>query len=99
MGFLSDLFKSTPSVDYKTLIASGARVVDVRSPQEFQSGHAKGSLNIPLDTLDKNMKTIKGLKGPVILVCRSGNRASSALNILKKNGLEAVNAGAWQNVK
>lgn len=84
------------TVDYKELIANGAVVVDVRTPGEFQSGHVKGSKNIPLQTLQNSISSLKNKE--VILVCRSGARAASAKNMLGKHGITAYNAGAWQNV-
>ena len=49
------------------LIEDGAVVIDVRSPQEFQSGHAKGSKNIPLQNLNGKVNQLKGKE--VIIVC------------------------------
>ena len=38
-GFLKNLFG--PKADFKALVASGAMIIDVRSPQEFDAGHVK----------------------------------------------------------
>lgn len=84
------------TVNYKELITNGAVVVDVRTPGEFQSGHVKGSKNIPLQTLQNSISSLKNKE--VILVCRSGGRAASAKNMLTKHGITAYNAGAWQNL-
>lgn len=84
------------NVDYLGLITNGAIVVDVRSEQEYNNGHANGSINIPLHELSSNLSNLKGKE--VILVCRSGARASTAKSLLKKNGISAYNAGAWQTV-
>ncbi|MFT5217715.1 MAG: phage shock protein E [Parvicella sp.] len=98
MGFLSNLFKSIKGerVDFVALIQSGAVVVDVRSPQEFKSGHADGSKNIPLQSLSGSLSKLKNKE--VILVCKSGGRAARAKSILSNSGIKAHNAGAWQNV-
>ena len=99
MGFFQSIKEQifgTP-VDYRELISKGAIVVDVRSPQEFQTGHAKGSKNIPLQNLNGKVKQLKGKE--VILVCKSGMRASQAKSTLLKNGITCHNAGAWQSVK
>lgn len=95
MGLLSNLFGGS-SANYKELIEEGAVVVDVRTPQEFKSGHVKGSKNIPLQTLSARMSELEGKV--VVLVCRSGGRAASARSMLKRNGIVAHNAGAWQNI-
>ena len=44
-SFIKSLFG--PSIDYKALILKGTIIIDVRSPQEFDNGHIKGSKNIP----------------------------------------------------
>ena len=73
----------------------GAIILDVRSPEEFAGGHAKGSKNIPLGKVESKMNTIKKWNKPVIACCASGMRSGSAVSILKQNGVEAYNAGSW----
>jgi rhodanese-related sulfurtransferase len=73
-------------------------IVDVREENEYKSGHAEGSINLPLSKIEKGeISDIKDFSGKVILVCRSGNRAGIALELLKKNGFKGsvVNGGAW----
>lgn len=98
MGIFNNLKSSLfgPSVDYHELIRGGAVVVDVRSPQEFQGGHFKGSKNIPLSSLGTKVSKLKGKQ--VILVCRSGARAGQAKSLLSQKGIEAYNAGPWQRL-
>ena len=86
-----------PPIDYKELIKNGAVIVDVRSPQEFKSGHAKKSKNIPLNVLKSKTSTLKGKE--VLLVCKSGGRAGMAKSILKKEGIIAHNLGPWQKAQ
>jgi phage shock protein E len=86
-----------PPIDYKELIKNGAVIVDVRSPQEFKSGHAKKSKNIPLNVLKSKTSTLKGKE--VLLVCKSGGRAGMAKSILKKEGILAYNLGPWQKAQ
>lgn len=63
-----------------------AVLVDIRSNAEFNKGHIEQSLNLPLDSLDSNLKKLNKYRGkPVILVCQSGMRAGKAAGILKKN--------------
>lgn len=84
-----------PKVDFKELVNNGAVIIDVRSKGEFQSGHLKGSLNIPLDVLQNNLSVIKKEK-VVITCCASGVRSSAAKRILKSNGFtEVYNGGSW----
>jgi rhodanese-related sulfurtransferase len=98
MGFLKKLFGFGPSADFKTLVANGAQIIDVRTPQEFKSGHIKGSVNIPLQNLNSQLSKIKKDK-PVITCCASGMRSASAKSILKSNGFQEVhNGGGWMSL-
>ncbi len=45
------------SVDFRQLLAKGAVIVDVRTPEEFRSGHLAGAINIPLDRLPSQIAT------------------------------------------
>lgn len=98
MGLLSSLFGlgGSNQEEIKKMLESGAQIIDVRTVGEFKSGNAKGSKNIPLSELNNRLQELKGKD--IVLVCKSGGRASQAQNILKRNGINAVNAGAWQNV-
>lgn len=79
------------------LIASGAIVVDVRTPQEFETGAREGSLNFPLTDLVARAKELDQNK-TIILCCASGTRSAIATGILKKLGFKNVlNAGPWMN--
>lgn len=85
-----------PAVDFAQLVKEGAVIVDVRSKSEFASGHIKGSVNIPLDTLSNNLSKLKSKDKPVITCCASGMRSASAKGILKSNGYTQVyNGGGW----
>jgi phage shock protein E len=100
MGLLSRIFGAPAAeADFAALMANGAKIIDVRTEGEFKSGALRDSINIPLDTMQGQVKKVKGYKKVIILVCRSGARASSAKSILSKAGVEVYNAGAWQNLK
>lgn len=93
---LKNLLGIGPKIDMAELIAKGAVIVDVRTPGEFQSGHAKGSINIPLDQLAAISKKVKNREQPIITCCASGMRSASAKMYLKKQGYVSVyNAGPW----
>ena len=59
---------SSESIDFKALINEGAVIIDVRSPQEFQSGHVRKSKNIPLNELDMKYKTLKKINLLLLVV-------------------------------
>lgn len=97
---LRNIFGLGPKVNYKELIADGAMVIDVRTKGEFSSGHAKGSVNIPLDQLGSAVKKLKDKDKTIITCCASGMRSASAKAILRANGFNNVhNAGSWFNLK
>jgi phage shock protein E len=97
MGILSKLFG--PKVNFDELIKEGAQIIDVRTKGEFQSGHVKGAINIPLDQLRSNLNKIDKNKN-VITCCASGMRSASAKSILKASGLTKVhNGGSWTSLK
>lgn len=77
---------------------SDAVVIDVRTVQEFQSGHVNGSENIVLNSIPAKVSEIKALNKKIIAVCRSGARSGQATSFLIKNGIDAINGGPWQNV-
>lgn len=88
-----------PRIDYPGLIEQGAIILDVRSKSEFGSGHIKGAVNIPVDSLRANLNKLKDKNIPVITCCASGMRSASAKNILKANGFTHVyNGGGWQSL-
>lgn len=98
LGFLQKLLFGNP-VDYKELMNRGALIVDVRTPNEFKSGHIQGSKNYPLDSLRGKVNDLKKLNKPVITVCLSGGRSSVAKNMLKGAGIEVYNGGPWTSLR
>jgi rhodanese-related sulfurtransferase len=76
-----------------TAIASGAsvRVLDVRTPGEFENRHIPGAYNVPLDQLAEHAPELRSVGGGmVVLVCQSGQRASRAEALLHREGMPDV---------
>jgi len=66
-------------------------LIDVRSADEFASGHLQGAVNIPHDRITDEIGSVAADKSArIILYCRSGRRADTALNALKAAGYENV---------
>jgi rhodanese-related sulfurtransferase len=64
------------------------RVLDVRTPAEFETAHIPGAYNVPLDTLREHRGDLLAhLDEDVVLVCRSGQRAAQAEGSLAAAGL------------
>ena len=97
---IKNLFGMGPKVDYAELVKKGAIILDVRSKGEFNGGHIKGAINIPVDSLGSNLGKLKDKKKPIITCCASGMRSASAKGILKSNGYEEVhNGGGWMSLQ
>lgn len=64
---------------------SAVMLVDVRDPKEVASGAIKGSVNIPMNELEKKISTLPTDK-PVIFVCGTGARAGEAYDTVKMLG-------------
>ena len=98
MGILSKIFGRAEEHNYKEMLQNGAVIIDVRSAQEFSSGHIKNSKNIPLNTLPSKINELKKYN-QIIVCCQSGMRSASAASILKKSGIQnVVNAGGWNSL-
>ena len=96
---IKNLFGFGTKVDYAELVKQGAIILDVRSKGEYQGGHIKGSINIPVDTLKKNLSKLKK-DSPIITCCASGMRSASAKSILKSKGFTEVhNGGGWSSLQ
>jgi len=87
------------ATDFKTIYDKGAIILDVRSPQEFSTGHIKGAINIPVDQLKSKMAELKQKGKPFITCCRSGARSAMAKSALESAGLEVYNGGAWTSLQ
>lgn len=71
--------------------AAPPRVLDVRTPGEFETAHIAGAYNVPLDLLREHRdEIIKHLDDEIVLVCRSGQRAAQAEESLRNAGLANV---------
>ena len=70
---------------------SGALLLDVRTPEEYRSGHIPESKNIPLQTID-TVESIAANKDTALYVyCLSGARSRQAVGMLKQMGYTNVN--------
>lgn len=88
-----------PKVDFSQLVKNGAVIIDVRTKAEYQQGHIKNSMNIPLNNLSNHYSKLKKDQ-PIITCCASGMRSAQAKNILQANGFTQVfNGGGWSSLK
>ncbi|MFC3688858.1 rhodanese-like domain-containing protein [Aquipuribacter hungaricus] len=95
--------RTTDAAALQETLASGqVRVLDVRTPAEFETMHIPGAYNVPLDTLKEHREELSAhLDDDVVLVCRSGVRATQAEQALAGAGLpnlQVLDGGilAWE---
>lgn len=98
LDIIKNLF-GMDKIDYAALLKEGAIILDVRSKAEFDGGHIKNSINIPVDQLEQNLSRLKDKNKTIITCCASGMRSASAKNILQNNGYKNVhNGGGWSSL-
>lgn len=79
----------------------GAVALDVRTPQEFASGHLKGARHIPLSELGSRAGELPSKDGPILVYCHAGSRSMQACGILSNQGFSNAHnlsggITAWQ---
>ncbi len=93
---------SLSSAQAVRLINQGARVIDIRDQEQYETGHIVDAINIPASELaahvDKKLKKAKS----IVVVCDNGMRSGQAVATLRKSGHDnAFNLqgglAAWRN--
>ena len=80
-----------PGDDVSNVDFSTAVIIDVRTPNEFRSGHVEGAINLPIDDLtESSIDKIVRKDQPVVLYCKSGGRSKTAANRLRNWGYQDV---------
>lgn len=76
------------------------KFIDVRTEQEFEMGHLRDAINIPLHTIPSNIDLIKNLDAEsIVFYCLSGNRSGQAVSFLKQNGMQNIyNGGSFDEM-
>ncbi len=92
---------SDPVIDYDEIdsIIEGGNyiIVDVRTKEEYDESHVKGSINIPYDEIDENTNLDK--TKTILVYCRTGKRSTKAFDTLTSLGYNAYNMGAFSDLK
>ncbi len=78
-------------------LQQGARVIDVRTPNEFARGHLPMAMNLPLDELaDRLPREIPDRNTPLLLHCASGARSAAGKRVATDLGYRTVrNLGSY----
>ena len=87
-------FKDLSAADLRTWIrertAGSFTLLDVRQPNEYQTGHVPGAVLLPLPELPDRLDEVDHRR-PIVVYCRSGNRSRSASALLAGDGTEVFN--------
>ena len=91
MGFFTSL--KSPDINQgirEYQAETNAVLLDVRTPQEYREGHIPGSVNLPLQTIDKVTEIVENMSTPLFVYCLSGSRSRQAAESLKEIGYPSV---------
>ncbi len=81
------------SDELKEKLGLGEKVfmLDVREPEEFNSGHIEGAVNIPIQDLPNRTKELpEEFSSPIVAICLSGARSAYATMFLKVYGYSNI---------
>ncbi|MDO8391951.1 MAG: rhodanese-like domain-containing protein [Actinomycetota bacterium] len=76
--------------ELETVLAAGARLIDVRETDEYTAGHVSGAVLVALGTVPDHVGAFRG-DGPAYVICRSGGRSMKACEFLAQQGIETIN--------
>lgn len=88
---------SVTGAEARSLVAAGAQLVDVRTPEEFSEGHLDGARNVPVDDLASHLTELPRDR-TLVVYCRSGHRSARAAATLRSAGFTVRDLGpmgAW----
>lgn len=81
-----------------TEVKSGeSQLLDVRSPEEWEAGHAEHAIHVPLHMLLLGAPNSLSPKKKVYVYCEGGGRAQMATAYLCQRGFDAVSVGGLNN--
>jgi rhodanese-related sulfurtransferase len=89
----------TPEDASKKILNDKVAFIDVRSEAEYRGGHAQKAKNIPLETLEGHVESLKNFP-EVYVICQSGGRSARAVDFLLTQNVNAFNVSGgtstWQ---
>ena len=89
----------------RTLVAAGAVVIDVRTPEEYSAGHLPAAANIPVQELAARLDDVTKLVAddksrPIVVYCKAGGRAAKAVTQLAAAGYtRVINGGGLDDLR
>jgi rhodanese-related sulfurtransferase len=94
---------SVQELQYRIEEKSIDTVVDVRRPQEWDTGHIEGALHLPLNHLAESALSLNR-EAKIAVVCAGGYRSSMASSVLDQLGFRNISnvvggMTAWNNAR
>lgn len=89
LNLLHGAFRQIPVSAVRGLVEKGAYFLDVRERPEYEAGHIRGAVNIPLSELRNRLEEIPKDR-PLYVHCRSGQRSYYACRVLAAHGFSDV---------
>jgi rhodanese-related sulfurtransferase len=81
----------SPSQMTQMINNDNAKVVDIRTKDEFRAGHLPNALHIPAKDMHKRMNELESFKDtPLILICKTGTTAGATGAVLAKAGFNKL---------
>jgi len=88
-NLMNEEYKQVPFTEVRNLIDQKATIIDVREVDEFNQGHIKGAINMPLSQFREQLNQLPKDQ-PLYLHCKSGQRSYNAVKILLHKGYTDV---------
>jgi len=84
------LYHNITAVELNIMLNQGVNftIIDVRTFEEYKSGHIPGAINIPIDELPTKLNELRNKR--ILVYCKSGVRSQTAARILIVNGIQDV---------
>jgi phage shock protein E len=97
---ISTVCAETGKIKPKIMIDNNTVLIDVRTKDEFKSGHLEKAINIPYTEIEDQIKSItKDTNKNIVVYCRSGRRSGIAQKTLLKMGYEnVINGGGYKDL-
>lgn len=83
------MIKEISAAELHSLLQSGAQLIDVREPSEFEGGHVPRAISIPLASVPENVEQFRSAND-VYVICHSGARSMRACEFLHDAGITNV---------
>lgn len=74
----------------RQMVRAGARLVDVRTREEYEAGHVEGAMLLPYEQIEARAAEVGPREAPVVVYCASGRRSAIAAATLRRLGFTHV---------